>query len=331
MVQTEQIYCEDCMETMHRMDDKSIDIILTSPPYNTGKHQTSTERAMERYEARYDVYQDRSVSEYIQWCIDLFNVFDRILVKNGVILWNVSYGTSRAVEALQADVMINCISDIIRNTPFSMGDKIVWKKSFALPNNVSHNSLTRICEDIFVFARKTEMKSYKANKKVVGVRATGQLSYGNMLNFIEAKNTDGTCPLNRATFSSDLVCKLLDLYAYKPGLVVYDPFIGTGTTAVGCERMLKNLHWIGSEMSKDQCEWSMNRLKEYTRQQTLPLFAFEDNTIRYDKTAGGRTENFTPKAASENVCEVVESGMTDPIIEQSLDLGLIFKSGLMNI
>jgi len=316
MVETGQIYCEDCMATMERMEPKSVDIVLTSPPYNTGKHYSSTERSLSRYETRYDVYEDRSADEYISWCISLFNMFDKILAKNGVILWNVSYGTSRDAEALQADVMINCVSDIIRNTPFSIGDKIIWKKSFALPNNVSKNALTRICEDVFVFARKGEMKTYHANKRIVGRRATGQLSFGNIYNFVQAKNSDGTCPLNKATFSSDLVCKLLDIYAYAPNLVVYDPFMGTGTTAIGCEKMLKSLRWIGSEMSKAQCEWSRDRISKFMNQGTLQLFASDDrNAMLYDKK---------PELGKVDVEPAMVNITADPVLYMTLDLGLIF-------
>jgi DNA modification methylase len=66
-----------------------------------------------------------------------------------------------------------------------------------------------------------------------------------------------------------LVKKLLEIYAPK-NAVVYDPFMGSGTTAVACKEM--GLHWIGSEISKNQCEWADKRLKKTTRQPNL----FED-------------------------------------------------------
>lgn len=85
---------------------------------------------------------------------------------------------------------------------------------------------------------------------------------------IEAKNNDEVCPYNKATYSSDLCTKLLKIYAPK-GALVYDPFMGSGTTAVACEKM--ELMSRGSEISKNQCEWAINRLK---RQETMLEFDF---------------------------------------------------------
>ena len=76
--------------------------------------------------------------------------------------------------------------------------------------------------------------------------------------FIEAKNNDGSCPYNKATFSSELCEKLLSLYGRANGWV-YDPFMGTGTTAVACKKM--GLNCIGSEISENQCEWAKNRIE----------------------------------------------------------------------
>ena len=64
---------------------------------------------------------------------------------------------------------------------------------------------------------------------------------------------------NKATFSSELCEKLLSIYA-KPGSVVYDPFMGSGTTAVACMKM--GFDCIGSEISAAHCEYARNRLVE---------------------------------------------------------------------
>ena len=42
---------------------------------------------------------------------------------------------------------------------------------------------------------------------------------------------------------------------------MYDPFMGTGTTAIACEEL--NLNCVGSELSEAQVEFSQNRLKEF--------------------------------------------------------------------
>ena len=111
--------------------------------------------------------------------------------------------------------------------------------------------------------------TFNSNKKVKSINEkTNQKFYENVFNFIEAKNNDGSNNLNKATFSSDLVYSLLDMYATDES-IVYDPFMGTGTTAIGALRYNKengyNLKFIGSEISSQQVEFSNNRIVEFEK------------------------------------------------------------------
>lgn len=256
-----KLYNEDCFKTMSRLDSDSIDVILTSPFYNTnkkaGKNRTlkNTHIKDGQYtHVRYDIHVDSMTNaQYNGYTIKLFNEFDRILNKNGCILYNISYG------AENTNGMFEAVNAIITQTSFSVADVICWKKKSALPNSSSANRLTRIMEFVFVFCRDDEMKTFYMNKDVVSVRKTGQKMYENMFNFIEAKNNDGTCPYNKATYSSELCEKLLLMYAPQE-CFVYDPFMGSGTTAVACEKL--GLHCIGSEISRNQVLFSVERLKK---------------------------------------------------------------------
>lgn len=251
----------DCLIFMEDMAKKNrkVDVVLTSPPYNTSRPNKS-ESSLKNHEGRYKVYDDiKTGDEYCNWCVDIFNHFDAILKPNGVVLWNVSYGTDATVNTEGIGLMWNSISDIIRNTNFTVADKIVWKKKSALPNNVSPNKLTRICEEVFVFCRKSEYKTFHANKEVSKIGKNGQQFYKVLYNYIEAPNNDGSNPLNKATYSSDLCIQLLNMYAPKKGLVL-DPFSGTGTTGIACE--ILGLNHVGTEIDAEQVEYSYNRLKE---------------------------------------------------------------------
>lgn len=256
-----KFYNEDCNVTMERMKNGShglkMDVILTSPPYNTGRPSTS-ERSRDNMEGRYDIHLDNMTqNDYCDWCVELFNNFDKVLSKNGVVLWNVSYGSDGTVNTESIGLMWLAIADIIRHTNFTVADRIIWKKKSALPNNVSPNKLTRIVEDVFVFVRKDEYKTFNCNKEVSKVGKNKQTFYKNYFNFIEAKNNDGSCKLNKATYSSDLCEQLLSIYG-KKGNWVYDPFMGTGTTAVACYHL--GMNCVGSELSEAQVEYSKERL-----------------------------------------------------------------------
>lgn len=244
------------------IDEKSIDVVLTSPPYNNSRNRDDeTESSYDPtdksciggYHKRYNVYLDMlTTEEYCDWIVSIFNQFDKILKTNGTVLWNTSY----QVENNECAVWLS-IADVIRKTNFCVVDHMIWKKKSTLPIT-QKNKLSKICEDVFIFARKDEWLDFNANKKYLKSSETGQKYYAPIYNIVEAENNDELCPYNKATFSTDFVKKLLKIYAPE-NAVVYDPFMGSGTTALACKQM--GLYYVGSELSENQCEWAENRIK----------------------------------------------------------------------
>ena len=248
------------MVTMDKMvkENFKVDYIITSPPYNTTRKGKlyNTQKARDEGYGRYDEYcEDKSNDEYIDWTINLFEYFDKVLSDNGVVIYNLSYSNENT------ELMWRVVYNIIEHTDFTIGDNIIWKKKNALTNGASNNKLIRLCEYIYIFCRKDEFNTFKTNKKVSKVGVNGQTYYHSIFNFIEAPNNDGKCDLNKATFSTDLILKLCDIYV-NDGSVVYDPFIGTGTTANACK--IKGLNYIGSELSQAQVEYAKQRLNYRT-------------------------------------------------------------------
>ena len=251
-----KIYNEDCICTMNStLEAKSVDLVITSPPYNNSR-TSHTEYCMKTANCRYEEYDDNKTNgEYCDWICEVFHGYERVLKNNGVVLFNISYGSENP------NVMFECLHSIITRTEFMCADIITWKKKSALPNNVSSNKLTRICEYVFVFCRKNEYDTFVANKRVTSVNErTKQPFYSVLYNFIEADNNDFANDLNKATFSTEFVIKLLEMYGKRnEDFVVYDSFMWTGTTAVACK--MYGVSCFGSEISKNQCEYAENRLK----------------------------------------------------------------------
>ena len=255
------IFNEDCLVTMKRMKEEGVkvDLVLTSPPYNTSRKGSSLTDACQNI--RYDEFDDcRTNEDYIDWTINIFRSIEEVLSDNGCILYNLSYSSENT------ECMWRVVSDIISKTCFTVADCIIWKKFSASPNSCSSNKLTRICEFVFVICRKSEFHTFNCNKKVSSLRKTGQKSYENIFNFIEAPNNDGSCDIHKATYSTVLVRKLLNIYA-KKGILVYDPFMGTGTTAIGCIK--EKCEYIGSEISRRYVDIAEKRIKVETSQLTL--------------------------------------------------------------
>lgn len=251
-----QIFNEDCFETMKRIN--GIDIVLTSPPYNIS--------ASIQGQDMYDEYQDNKTDdEYIDWTVELFNSFDKIINPNGIVLYNISYSTRNPSMPYQL------ISNIISRTNWKVGETIIWKKPWAVSVNVLRGHLTRIWEFVIVFCKNGENKTYISNREIK--REVGsQIFYKNEYNFIEAPNNDGITDINKATYSTSLCEQLLNLFAPK-GSIIYDPFMGTGTTAVACKKL--GLDCYGSEISKQQVDYSLERLGETTEEKPIGKFEFD--------------------------------------------------------
>lgn len=243
-----QLYNGDCIEVMSQLvaDGIKVDKIITSPPYNIIRPE-ATDRG-------YDVYQDRLITndEYIDWTLKVFECYDKLLNPNGCICYNLSYGTENT------EAMSLTVAEIIKQTEFTLADVLVWKKYCASPNNMSCNKMTRICEFVYVFCRRSEFDTFTCNKRIVSYRETNQPNYENMFNFFTAQNNDESQELNKATFSTDFVYNLMDRYV-KPTDIVLDNFSGTGTTMIACES--RDVRSIGIELSKKQCAYAVKRLK----------------------------------------------------------------------
>lgn len=253
MIELNKIYNENCFETMKKMAENNIkvDVILTSPPYNMSKKR----KGGFADSGRYDLYKDNLEEEdYLKWTVDLFNKFDLILNNQRSIIYNFSYSIENP------SLPYKLVTEIVKNTNFDIVDTIIWKKKCGLPFPANGKRLSRNWEYVFVFVRKDEVNTYENNRRVKSVsEKTNQKYYEAIYNFVDAKNNDGKCPYNQATYSTELCDKLLDIYT-QDNWIVYDPFMGSGTTAVSCKK--RNLNYIGSEISSQQVEYANQRIAQ---------------------------------------------------------------------
>lgn len=256
MFEINRIYNEDCFKTMDRMVENNIkvDTILCSPPYNMTHRRGGFADT-----GRYDVYEDwKTEEDYLKWTVNLFNKFDLILQNQRSIIYNFSYSIENP------SLPYKLVTEIVKNTSFDLVDTIIWKKKCGLPFPANGKRLSRNWEYVFVFVRKDEVNTYENNRRVKSVsEKTNQKYYEAIYNFVEAKNNDGKCPYNQATYSTELCDKLLDIYT-QDNWIVYDPFMGSGTTAVSSKK--RNLNYIGSEISSQQVEYSKERLNNFVKE-----------------------------------------------------------------
>jgi DNA modification methylase len=235
--------CEAFMDTELIGKNQKVDIILTSPPYNINR--------------KYDQYHDsKPRDQYVQWIVDLHKQFDKILAKDRVVLLNLSY------SAKDPSLPYKVVTEIEEKTNFSIVDTIIWEKPGCTTNSSAFNRLDRIVEPIFVLARKSETKTFYLNAGGFTIGKNGQkYSKTTIRNKIYCKNGKSNAG-NISTYSVDLVKRLIEMYG-KKGDLIYDPFMGTGTTGVGS--VLSNCCFVGSELSEKQVKYSDQRIIKPTR------------------------------------------------------------------
>jgi site-specific DNA-methyltransferase (adenine-specific)/modification methylase len=242
------LYNENCIETLNRLEDKLIDGIITSPPYNI-----NTERSDGYYNNGYSELDGLSENDYLQIRTNEFKEFSRVIKNKGVICYNISYSKENPI------LPTLLVSKIHKETDLTLADIISWKKPNAIPFATSPTKLSRITELIYIFVKKSELHTFNTNKEVSSINEkTKQKFYKNYTNYIEARNNDGyKCKL-KASYSQNLCDQLIDIY-FRKGSLIYDPFSGIGTTQLSC--LNAGCSHLGSELDKEHFDIAEERIK----------------------------------------------------------------------
>ena len=250
-MEIDKIYNESNLLTIGKMPDKFISGIITSPPYNI-----CSKRKDGYYNNGYSQIDNLTEEEYISIRLKEFVEFERILKDDGVICYNISYHTENPI------LPTLLITEVHKNTGLTVADIITWKKNNSIPFQGSSNRLSRICELVYIIVKKDKLSTFKANKVISKINEkTNQKFYKGYTNFIEAKNNDGVKSNLKASFSEDLVKKLIDIYFPKDSLI-YDPFSGIGTTARACVKTERK--FIASELDVEFYNQSIDLLTSKT-------------------------------------------------------------------
>ena len=275
MIEVNKLYNEDCLLTMVNMDDNSVDMVLTSPPYDDlrtyNKHLTGNRTEYNGYSFPFE-----------QIAQELF----RVVKKGGVVVWVVGDATNKGSETgtsfRQALYFKEC--------GFDLYDTMIYQKTGTpFPQKDRYN---QTFEYMFVFSKgkpKTFNPIMKKNVTAGAVRhsrkfrtADGEMKpgfngkpineYGIENNIWLIKNgmNKSTKDLiafeHPAIFPEELALKHIISWSNK-GDLIYDPFMGSGTTAKASIQLDRN--WIGSELDNNYCTICEKRLSSVTTQTQL--------------------------------------------------------------
>ena len=242
------IYNECCLSTLKRIHDNSIDLTVTSPPYNMNLRirngQYCSRQITKELTTKYNNFSDNlPIEEYNSFHN---KVIEELLRVSKLIFYNIQIVTGSKRSVFK---MIGDYSDYLK-------DIIVWDKGNSEPS-IQSGVLNRRTELILVFDKSNSI-SRKFNNAVFNKGTLEDLW------LIQNKSS---LKDHRAIFPEQLVFKILSNFTHKKD-IVYDPFMGSGTTAVVCKKM--NRSFIGSEVNKNYIDIATQRLHTEKLQELNP-------------------------------------------------------------
>ena len=246
-----RLYNNDCLDAICHLEDGSIDLTITSPPYNVnlGKNKYNKNG--------YDLYKDNQEhSAYISWLERIFWWLYSKLRKGARVCINIGDGKNGKVPT-HSDIIQFMTK--IGYLPFGtiiwykgqVGNRCAWG-SFHSP---SSPSFPKPFEYILIFAKE----SYKLQ-----TTGTTDLNKDEFIDWSLALwNIQPETQMKRighpAMFPTEIPYRLIKMLSWENSTVL-DVFNGAGTTGVACQQL--NRKYIGIELSERYCEISANRWKK---------------------------------------------------------------------
>jgi modification methylase len=237
----DQIFCKSS-ERMEELPNNSIDLGITSPPYNVKKS--------------YD--DDLTLQEYLEFLRRIFIEVKRVLVPGGRFCINLADLGRRPYIPLTSYVSIMLVE-----LGFLLRGEIIWRKTGVSGSScawgswkMASNPVLRDChEKILVCCKDT----YKRESKGKTSTITRDEFLRDTLSVWDMPCESARRVKHPAPFSVQLPERLISLYSFL-GDIVLDPFMGSGTTAVAAIR--SGRHYVGYELDENYVKLSEERIKK---------------------------------------------------------------------
>ena len=253
----------DCLEEMKNIPDMSIDLTVTSPPYDD----------LRTYNGNNKLWNESIWKRVIE---ELY----RVTKKSGVVVWVVADATIKGSETgtsfRQALWAKKC--------GFRLHDTMIYRKDNPVPVG-GHNRYYQAFEYMFVFSkgkpklnpikrtrrnkygdkRKERVKSFTRNKegffeKKKKVSLVGEVKMENVFTYVVGGGNSVPYSIKHpAAFPLKLAEDSIYSWSNEKDTVL-DPFMGSGTTGVACKKLNRN--FIGIELDKEYFEIAKDRIEK---------------------------------------------------------------------
>ena len=241
-MQTTTLKQGDCLELMKELPAESVDLVVTSPPYNkhsNNRHVGHTD-SWQNAKIDYGVYvDDMAESDYQEWQKKVLRECIRVLKDDGSLFYN---HKPRIVNH----------KIIFPNEwlgEFNIRQMIIWNRK----NSPTLEPIRFLPTTEYIYWITKKAKTPKFNREA--------MKYTEVWNITATPNS-----LHPAPFPKELVKRCI-LATTSKNDVVLDPFMGSGTTGVACVQLNRN--FIGYEISPDYFKIAEKRISEAQAQKKL--------------------------------------------------------------
>ncbi len=230
-----KIHCGDCVDIMGKMPADSIDLIVTSPPYNlknsTGNGMKDGRGGKWSNAALINGYSDHDDcmphDRYVLWQRQCLESMMRLLKDDGAVSYNHKWRVQGGLLQDRQDIVYG----------FPVRQIIIWKRNGGINFNAGYFLPTY--EVVYLIAKPKFKLAPKAN------------AMGDVWEIPQERGNSHPAP-----FPLEFAEKCITSTAAR---IILDPFMGSGTTALAATKHNKN--WIGIDISKEYCEMTEQRIK----------------------------------------------------------------------
>lgn len=244
-----QIICGDSLDILKLFISNSIDLVVTSPPYNVDLGNNKYKKTS------YDLYNDnREHEDYISWLKEIFKEVYRILKGGGRVCINIGDGKNGAVPTSSDTIQF------MRELRYVPMTHIIWDKSQVGNRTAwgswlspSSPSFPTPFEHILIFCKETKKLQHRGETDLT----KDEFIEWSLALWKFAPESKMKRMGHPAMFPEELPRRCIKMLSYINDIVL-DPFNGAGTTTLVASKL--DRQFIGIDISEEYCEIARKRL-----------------------------------------------------------------------
>jgi len=235
---TINLYNGNCIDVLKTIDENSVDLVLTDPPYNLGKFMKNRQTNLKQMRSNFfgsAGWDDLEYDEWIQHMEKFFAEMARVLVKGGSMILFMSI------------IKVESIISISQKYGFYYKTTGIWHKLNPMPRNMNLHFVNST-ETWIYFTYQVHTSKFNNKGKVLHDFIETSVTPGNERKF-------GKHPTQKPV---QLMYHFIDILSDE-GDVVLDPFMGSGTSGVAAKRLKRS--FVGIELSEEYFAISKLRIE----------------------------------------------------------------------